>query len=654
MTDRINISDKEIDIVELEFPVNIRTRSGMYIGSTDNPNVILREIIDNAVDESFGSSTCDQIYIVTNVDMNVSPNQYYLIADNGRGIPIILDEDKGITKTKLAMTVLNAGSKFNRTLDTVSTGQNGVGSSCCVALSEEYVICSKVTEANFDKSIPKVKTTWNKKAPEDELFYVLAFKKGIEYKETAMTYVEIKEKWKLDFPEHMSTVVFFRPDPEIFASTKAVYKAWNLMYLQAVHKLFYGKDVKVIIDNKQPSVDFTPYKFEFMKRIEVPTHYDDETGNTIYKKAQFYVNFECSTDLSIQELTGSVNSLVVDRGLHLNYVRNAYRNALKRYYNIIHEQLLAGMKINVICLAGEVDFSSQTKENCVKIDGLTEGEVRPILENEFKRIFKENNEYFLDHVERLNAYADSLNKISTINKIKSMVVVASDAGTKTRSKLPSSVKDCSSNDRKNCELYIVEGKSAGGTILKSRDNRYQAVMELRGVPMNSVNADLDQLLQNEEMTSIISAIGVGVNEYFVEDAIRYGKIIIAADADPDGERIASLILGFFAKKITDLIRLGHVYVLDSPLYRQGDKYIYPTEDINSLLDRSKPFKRFKGLGEINVDESKQVLTGPNRRLIQINLDNVDIALDLLTSSYWRKQLMMQKQIITDKYNIGIV
>lgn len=652
MAEKLNISDKDIDIVELAYPDNVRTRPGMFIGSTEHPNVILREIIDNAVDESFGSTACNKIYVKTAVDMNAEPKQYYLVADNGRGIPIIMDKEKGITKTKMAMTVLNAGSKFNRTIDTVSTGQNGVGSSCTCALSEVYIVISKITEKNFDKSIPDVQDLWYSMKHGDEGFYVIEFNRGIEVLETAMTYDQICEKYKVEFPHGMSTIVLFRPDPQIFNSVVASYSPANLQYLQAVHKLFYKKDVHIIIDGKEPADDFNPYQFSFMKYIEIPSDRLDENGNRIMKKAQFYVNFECDKDMAISEMSGSINSLVVNSGLHLNVVRNAYRNALKRYYNISHDYLMAGAKINVICMAGEVDFSSQTKERCVKIDGLTEWEMRPLLEDEFKKVFRANNDYFENHVTRLNEYAASLNKISTINKIKSMVTVAADAGNRVRSRIPAEVKDCLSSDRKSCSLYIVEGKSAGGSILKSRDSKTQAVIELRGVPLNSVGADLDTILANKEMATIISAIGVGVNEYFVESAIRYGKIIIAADADADGFKIASLIAGFFAKKITDLIRLGYVYILDSPLYKQGDTYIY--NDEIDKLDKDKPFTRFKGLGELSPDQAKEVLTGPNARLIQLTEENIDDALDLLSSTWSRKQLMTSSKIIVDKYNTGIL
>lgn len=652
MDDKIEIKDRDIDIKELEFPFNVRTRPGMYCGATDNPNVILREAVDNAIDESFGSTQCNKIFIVTKVNFDANPKQYYIVADNGRGIPIILDEKKHITKTKMALTILNAGSKFSRTLDTVSTGMNGVGISVSSALSEEFIICSKITEKNYDKSIPEVKELWLSHQPKEECFYVLGFKEGLQYLETAMTIGDIKSRWNVEFPEKMSTIVFFRPDPKIFTSTVAKYNTDNLMYLTQFHKLFYDKKVDIDIDGLKAQDYYKPYKFEFKVPISINTGLLNEDGSPKLKQAIFYVTFQCDTDMYTNDVTGSVNSLVVNRGIHLNYVRSAYRNSLKRYFNINHEYLTAGIMMDVIVMAGEVDFSSQTKENCVRIDGLYEYEVAPILESEFKKIFRANQDYFDDHVARLNEYAASLTKISAINKVKSMVVIASEAGKSVRSKLPSSVKDCFSEDRKECELYIVEGKSAGGSILKARDERTQAVIELRGVPLNSVNVDLDTLLDNKEMSTIISAIGVGVNEYFVEDSLRYGKVIIAADADPDGLRISSLLLGFFAKRITELVRLGHVYVLDSPFYKQDGKYIYPTDDIDSLLDRSKPFTRYKGLGEMSSYEASECLTGPGRRLRRVTLDNVDDAIDLLTSTYSRKQLMIKNKLVVDPYNIG--
>ena len=177
-------------------------------------------------------------------------------------------------------------------------------------------------------------------------------------------------------------------------------------------------------------------------------------------------------------------------------------------------------------------------------------------------------------------------------------------------------------------------------------------MELRGVPMNSVGRDLDEIIENKEMCSIISSIGCGVNEYHNLKNPRYGKVIIAADADSDGLRIASLILGFFAKKMTFMIEEGMVYVLNSPLYKQDNGYIFPTDNIDEKLDKSRSFERYKGLGELPLEDAKRVITGSERQLIKINLENVNYALSLLSSTSARKTLMIDKNLLTDPFNTG--
>jgi DNA gyrase/topoisomerase IV subunit B len=316
---------------------------------------------------------------------------------------------------------------------------------------------------------------------------------------------------------------------------------------------------------------------------------------------------------------------------------------------------LNGLKLNVIALAGEVDFSSQTKERLTKLDGLREDEVAPELSKEFIKIMRANKEYFDDHVERLNAYAATLTKISTINKIKSSMNGSGASNSRSRSKMPEGLVDAISNNRKECELFITEGKSAGGNIVQARTlDGTQAVIQLRGVPMNAVNADLDTFLDNPEMQVIYRSIGAGVNEFHDISNSRYGKIIIATDADPDGYRIAALVIGMFAKKMTFLIENGMVYFLETPIYKQGTKYIYQSDDIEKELDTSKPFIRYKGLGKFNVSDLKIIATGKDtRRLVQVTLDDAEYALTLLTSSYARKCLMIEKDILIDPFKLGL-
>lgn len=638
------MEDKEINIIALEFPENVRTRPGMYIGATDCPDVILREAVDNSVDELMGSKSC------TKVDIQVKSGKlgdWYVVADNGRGIPIILDEDKGITKTELAVGSLNAGSKFRKGADDVSTGLNGVGVSCTNALSNRFVILSRITDNNAHKSIKAVSDLYRSSSNLVELFYVLEYAKGIKVNETALDKSTIESTYGFNFPEGMSTITAFIPDDTIWKSIEANYSKKALSYVGIILNKFYNKDCDIKIDGISVDTTFEPYGFEFIKEVKVTE--GDKT-----RSAKFYINFDVDKDLSVSDYSGSINSLIVNRGIHIDWAKRSFQDALKTHYHILHDYTWCGLKINVVCLTSNTDFSSQTKERCVKIDNLYIDEVMPELACEFHNIFAKNEDYFKTHVQRLNEYADSINKISAINKVK-QVVGTVDGGNRVRSKLPSSVKDAASNDRSQCELFIVEGQSASGTMLKARNPEIHAIMELRGVPLNSINLDLDTIMDNEEMCGIVTAIGSGVNEYFRLENCRYGKVILSADSDPDGERINSMILGFIARKMTFLIEAGMVYIALAPFYAQGNTYAYPGEDYRTIIDMNKPFTRIKGIGEASVIQAKEWYFDVNkRRLIQIKANNLDYVFSLLTSSYERKNLMIRKNIIIDKYGTGIL
>lgn len=635
------MEDKEINIIALEFPESVRTRTGMYLGSTDNPDVCLREVIDNSVDELYGCSTCNKIDIQIK---SGKQGEWYVVADNGRGIPIILDEDKGITKTELAMTTINAGSKFKG--EEVSVGMNGTGASAVNATCSRFIMLSKITDLNYNKSIEAVKDFYISN-PNIEGFYVIEFDKGIKIFESAMSYDSIIEKYRFNFPTGMSTITAFMPDPTIWKSIEANYNKKSLSYLGIILNKFYNKTCEINIDGQSVDTSFESYPYEFIKTISI-------TEGEKTRSARFYINFDVDKDLSVTEFTGSVNSLIVNRGIHIDWAKRSFQDALKTHYHILHDYTWCGLKINVIALCGNVDFSSQTKERVVKLDNLYIDEVMPELACEFHNIFAKNEDYFKTHVQRLNEYADSINKISAINKVK-QVVGTVDGGNRVRSKLPSSVKDAASNDRSQCELFIVEGQSASGTMLKARNPEIHAIMELRGVPLNSINLDLDTIMDNEEMCGIVTAIGSGVNEYFRLENCRYGKVILSADSDPDGERINSMILGFIARKMTFLIEAGMVYIALAPFYAQGNTYAYPGEDYRTIIDMNKPFTRIKGIGEASVIQAKEWYFDVNkRRLIQIKANNLDYVFSLLTSSYERKNLMIRKNIIIDKYGTGIL
>lgn len=637
--------DKEIDIIALPYPDNIRTRLGMYLGSNEDPSVGLREVIDNSVDELMGSISG------TKIDIQIKQGQsggYYVVADNGRGIPILWDDEYQMTKTQLAMTRINAGSKFDGK-GGISSGINGTGASAFNAVCDEYIVLSKITANNAKSSIDAVKDLWNRvNINVDEPFYYIYFQKGIKIEEGADTKNNLQKKFGFEFPDKMSTITAFKPDPTIWLSTVANYNKKALQYVGVILDKFLHKTCQIFIDGVEVSDKFEPYQFEFIREINLP--YNNDT----IRHAKFYVNFDVDKDLSVQESSGSVNSIIVNRGLHVDCTRKAYCDALKNYFHIYHEHLTPGLKFNVICLASNVDYSSQTKERVTKIDNLWTEDIVPALSKEFRQIFRDNEEYFQSHVARLNEYAESLTKISAINKVKQIVGTV-EGGNRVRSKIPTSVKDAASNNRMECELYICEGKSAASTLIKARNPKIHAILPLRGIPLNSINADLDTILDNEEMRGLITAIGSGVNEYFNLDSARYGKIILAADADADGGKICSMILGTIAKKMTFLLDDGRVFIAISPLYVQGDKKVYAGQDPAKIIDVSKSFKRYKGLGELNVSEAKEFFFNEDtRNLMQVTTGNLDYVFELLTISSVRKDLMVKNDIIVDKYNTGIV
>lgn len=630
--------DKEIKIVQLEFPENIRRRPGMFIGSVEAPSVLLREAIDNSIDEIYGCSTCDRIFVDT------KSSKWNIVADNGRGMPITKTEE-GITMAEMAVSRVNAGSKFDKGNE-VAVGMNGVGIKATNALSNKFVILSRLTDQKVEKSIIDVIGYWKvEKEDINEHFYFLYYEKGIKKEEGCLSKEEIEAKFGFQFPEGMSTITAFQPDDTIFRSVNIQLPSRNLKYLSFIASEVYHKEnIKITLDGQVLAEVYEPFSNVF---TSVVTGYEGS-------KSTFIVNFQYDKNLNNIDVTGSVNSLPVDRGIHVELIKNAYKQAIKDYFKIGHDYLLYGIQLNVVVLAGEVDFSSQTKERLTKLPGIyaTYPEGIQELEKGFFKAFSSDLEGWKGHVERLEELYKSMVQISTIDRIKSMVNVASDNKNQYRSHMPANVDDATSADRENCSLYIVEGQSAGGNMVQARDRRYDAIFYLRGKPMNAVFSDQDAMLENREMNAIISAIGVGVDEYQVTENPHFGKIIIATDADPDGLNIASMLIAFFCKRMQKFVEEGMLYVVQTPLFIQGDKVAYLGDDVDSIIDKTKPFSRIKGLGELDPSELEQhIFNKDTRRLIRITMRNAKQAIDLITSTYARKMLMLTEGILKDPYKV---
>lgn len=449
------MDNKDIEIKALPWNEHIRLRYGMYVGDVNNPNVIFREIVDNFTDEAYACNYCNKGFIHNDF------NGYHVVFDNGRGIPITYGTDPTKTQAEQAIATLNAGSKFEVS-GVARSGQNGVGSVATNALSNKYVLLSRITQDNYDKSIPEVKALWESKGPRSkkDLYYRLEYSKGIKQIETAQTLSDIQSdlfkgvKNPREIPSGYSTLVLFIPDDTIFENTKAQAPMKNLRNFMLIQKKFYNKDVEVIVNDKSISDEFTPYKYEINKII-IPA---DTSQN---KVVQVYATFDVDPNLGSRETEGSINSLVVNSGHHIQIFESCYREALIKKYGIGHNYLFNGLKLFVIMLCEEVVFSSQTKEVCKSIKKVKSSDFDDVTK-ELIKIFRTDEDYWQAHVNRLNAYAESMTSISTIDKIKKDLMGSMNSNAaREKMSLPDKLSDatCGKSERLKAELFLCEGKS---------------------------------------------------------------------------------------------------------------------------------------------------------------------------------------------------
>ena len=304
------------------------------------------------------------------------------------------------------------------------------------------------------------------------------------------------------------------------------------------------------------------------------------------------------------------------------------------------------MRLGVVALCNEPDFASQTKERLTDVDGFkTSGKYEiDTLAKYFKTLMKDNDEIFRRHEAKILEYMKSTEKIGRKEFIKSTVMIAGDTS-RPEAFVPNKLNDCSTQNRMEAELYLCEGRSAAGALKQARDPRIHAILGLRGKPLNTAGLEIERVLSNNEMRDLISSIGVGVNDYHNMSEVRYGKVVLVADADPDGKNINALCLGALATHLTFLVEAGYVFIAETPLYVQDDKYFLDDKG----LDKRKPYDRFKGLGEANAAQLKPFVFDKNtRRLIQVTMDNWELAQEMLTSTDARRHIMIKRKILSEK------
>lgn len=643
------MSEKQSTIEQLKFPANVRVNPYQLLGPCNDSSLLYRELLDNSRDELIASKNCDTLWLKPDGELHI-------VADNGRGINVALSEGdlEGRTQMELAVGEIYAGGKYNR--DVISSGMHGIGSSAVNAVSDVFRIACKITTENFNKSNQIVTQFFEENgmnvSPQDDTnhtgwYYFIEYNQGIKVREYVANDEDLKKEFDENLPPLMSTIVGFTSDLSIVKSNRVDFRDEWIEYTEFILERFYNKKIKVYVNGDLQDLHIEPFKYEIQKDIQL-AHPEWAEVNTHF---QIYLTFEFDKDLQVSERSGCVNLVSVNKGMHITFAEDAIKTVLKQKYDIKHDILSPGLRLCIILLANKVGFDSQTKVRLVNIDGFNDEDWRSI-DAEIDQIFTEHNDEVQEHVDALNELAATYESLSVKEYIHQMINISSDNGNKAKSFQPIKLKDASApdGDRGQCELFICEGQSAQGTIMKVRDPYYHAVMPLRGVSMNVSWKTLEEALENDEIRDIISAIGTGVDEEYDMDALRYDKIIIAADADADGLHISALILGVFASFMRFLVEAGHVYVLQSPFYKQDGRFIYRNE--MDTLDKERPFERYKGLGSMHAytaegrREIEDVFLNPDtRHLVQVTPEDIELAIMTLGDKYTRKILMQSRKFV---------
>lgn len=661
------MSEKNLDgqsvVRVLDFPENFRSKWSMYI---DNESGCLREIIDNATDESYACKTCNDIFI------NTDFLGWNIVADSGRGIPIFMSPDRpDQTQADVSISVAHAGSKFKGTGMT-KTGTFGLGSSIVNALSEDYILLSIITEENHNQSIKPVFDLWNSSGPRSkkDLYYIVWYKKGYKYYEGAHKKSEIEKQIfgnKDVLPSGYSSIVLFKPDPEIFGRPKTEVPVENLRNFALIQEKFYKRKVNLHINGTTiNSSGFVPFRYEILKSI-TPA---DTSQN---KSIGVYVTFEIDEDFGSKVCGGSVNGLKVDSGIHIQYLESCYEQALKAEYKIKHKTIFNGLKMFVLVLADEISYDSQTK---VRLKSITKVKISDFTDivKEFQKVFRRDPEYWETHVGKLNYLAESMKSLSAVEKAQKIIDGASGSSMyRSKAEMIPGFSDATAgpSDRWDCELVLCEGQSAAGSLKSGRrSTQFHAILPLRGKVKNVSEVDANTMMENKEFYTIFRLIGLGIDENNVTHGCktigeamekikkhaRYGKIILNFDEDSDGSQIRSGMLYAIAKFAKFMLDAGMIYYSMGPLFKQNNKFYFPT-DIkpgeyfpSGDFDPKKPFLRYKGLGSLSKMDVYDAYFNPaTRKLVKVTTENIEYAMSLVEDINQRKKLLYNAGILSNPY-----
>ena len=576
----------------------VRKRPGMYIGSTSSRGLhhLVYEIVDNSVDEAL-AGFCTEIFVQINEDNSIT------VIDNGRGIPVGINAKSGLPGVEVVFTILHAGGKFGGGGYKVSGGLHGVGASVVNALSEWLEVKvfqnGKIYEQRYERG---------------KVMYPLKIVGSCDMEKTG-------------------TEVHFLPDKEIFEDT--VYD-YNVLKQRLREMAFLTKNLRITL--KDDREDKKEKVFHYEGGIKEYVEYLNKGNQALYDEIIYCegnkngVNVEVAfqhNDGYSDNVYGFVNNITTpEGGTHVTGFRNAVTKTFNDYArsnkilkekdpSLSGEDIREGLTAIISIKIADPQFEGQTKQK------LGNSEARGAVES----VVTEQLTYFLEQ---------NPSVAKTICEKSVLAQRAREAARKARDltrrktaldgfNLPGKLADCSDKNSENCEIFIVEGDSAGGSAKSARKRETQAILPLRGKILNVEKARLDRILGNAEIRTMITAFGTGIHEDFDISKLRYNKIIIMTDADVDGAHISTLLLTFFYRFMPDLIKQGHVYLAQPPLYKlEKNKkvwYAYSDEELSAILaevgrDQNNKIQRYKGLGEMDASQLWETTMDPEHRILK--------------------------------------
>ncbi len=595
------------DILVLEGLEGVRKRPAMYIGTTGPAglNHLILEVIDNSIDEAM-AGFCKEIKVFINKDNTVE------VIDDGRGIPVDIHQQLGISALEVVMTKLHAGGKFNGKVYRVSGGLHGVGVSVVNALSEWLIVEIK----------------------KDGHIYRQRYERGVP-----VTPVET-----VDNSLFRGTKIRFKPDPLIFEKTEFDY---NLVRDRVEELAYLNKGLMITLEDRRVKKEET-FLFEggissFITTLigdgnqsiqEEPLFIQKQEDGVIIESALIYTE---NTEGRILSFANSINTQ--EGGTHLIGFRGGLLKAIISYaktHKIVTEEPISsedvreGLYAVISIRLPEPEFEGQTKTKLgnVKIRGIVE----KIIYEDVLTYFERNPESarkIIDRVLLSFKSRDAAKKARELTRKKIQL---------ESSQLPGKLAECSEKDPKLREIFIVEGESAGGSAKQARDRLFQAILPLKGKILNVEKTNLNKVIDNSEIQSIIGSLGVGMGEKLNLNSLRYHKVVIMTDADVDGSHIRTLILTLFYRYFRELIDAGYIYIAQPPLYKtlRGKQvnYFYSDAELAEYSDKYDghlEIQRFKGLGEMSADELWVTTMDPEKRnLLKVIIEDAERAAEILS------------------------